>query len=291
MRTDSPIGSIGAEVRIINLGPIEPDTQWETALEGIDTVVHLAACSRKEAEASDDPVAAYRAVNVVGTEALAQASARNNIRRFIHLSTVKVYGEGRDTAFIEGDRPVPTDPYGISKYEAESKLREISAETGLEIVILRCPLVYGPGVKDNFLRLLKLVNTSCPLPFSLVENRRSMIFLDNLIDAVVTCISHSAAAGKTYLVSDKEDVSTPELIRRIAWALGSTARLFSFPPDLIRIAANLVGQSHRITPLLDSFLVDTLKIHSELDWIPPFSQKEGLNQTARWFLSKHCRKH
>jgi len=165
------------------------------------------------------------------------------------------------------------------------------AETGLDVVILRTPLVYGPGVKDNFLQLLKVVNRGIPLPFSRVENRRSLIFLDNLTDAIVTCITHPAAAGKTYLVSDEEDVSTPELIRRIAGALGRAERLFSFPPDLIRIAANLVGQSHRITPLLDSLLVDTLKIHNELDWSPPFSQKEGLNQTARWFLSKHCRKH
>jgi nucleoside-diphosphate-sugar epimerase len=279
-------GCIDDGVRVINLGPIEPNTAWDSALDGMDTVVHLATCLRAEAEASVDPLNAYRSVNVVGTESLARAAANKNIRRFIHLSTVKVYGEGRDTAFIEDDRPAPTDPYGVSKYEAESKLREIAAETELEVVILRCPLVYGPGVKDNFLRMLKSVQTGIPLPFSLVENRRSLIFLDNLIDAILACISHPAALDQTFFVSDEEDVSTPELIRRMADVLGTTPRMFPFPPNLMRMAAKITGQSHKITPLLDSLFVDTLKIRSELAWNPPFSQHEGLTQTARWFLDQ-----
>jgi nucleoside-diphosphate-sugar epimerase len=279
-------GGLDDHVRVINLGPIEPNTAWDTALDGTDTVIHLAACSRSEAEASVDPLSAYRKVNVVGTEGLARAAAARNIRRFIHLSTVKVNGEGRDTAYVETDQPKPTDPYAISKYEAESKLIEVAAETGLDVVILRCPLVYGPGVKDNFLRLLKLVQTGVPLPFSRVENRRSLIFLDNLIDAILVCISHPAAPGQIFFVSDGEDASTPELIRRIAGVLGKKPRLFSLPPNLIRMAANCIGQSHKITPLLDSLAVDTLKIRHKLAWNRPFSQREGLIQTAQWLLNE-----
>jgi nucleoside-diphosphate-sugar epimerase len=286
VRADPPMGSPGAEVRIINLGPIAPDTPWDSALDGIDIVVHLAACTQREAEASNDPVAHCRAVNVGGTEALARAAARKNIRRFIHLSTVKVYGQGKETAFIEADDATASDPYGLSKYEAEKKLQEIATETGLDVVIVRTPPVYGPEVRGNFLQLLKAVNRGIPLPFTRVQNRRSLIFLDNLADAIVTCISHPGAAGNTYQVSDEEDVSTPDLIRKIAGALGRPERLFYFPPDLMRIVANYVGFSNRITPLLESFIVDTLKIRNELDWRPPFSQKEGLQQTASWFLDK-----
>ncbi|MHC4214822.1 MAG: NAD-dependent epimerase/dehydratase family protein [Planctomycetota bacterium] len=283
-------GGLDNQVRVINLGPIKPNTAWDSALDGIDTVIHLAACLRAEAEASVDPLSAYRAVNVAGTESLARTAAAKNIRRFIHLSTVKVHGEGRDTGYNETNPPKPADPYAISKYEAECKLLEIADETGLDVVILRCPLVYGPGVKDNFMQLLKMVNRGIPLPFSRVKNRRSLIFLDNLIDAIVTCILHPTAAGQTYLVSDDEDVSTPELIRRMAGVLGQVVRLFSFPPVLMRLTANLVGQSHKLTPLLDSLFVDTLKIRSQLDWSPPYSQQEGLLQTGQWLLKEHCRK-
>ena len=280
-------GSLDRQVRVINLGSIMENTAWNSALDGIDIVVHLAACLRAEAQGSADPLGAYRAVNVVGTEALARAAAQKNVRRFIHLSTVKVHGSGSDTAYVEGDQPAPADPYSISKHEAERKLDMIAGETGLQVAILRCPLVYGPGVKGNFLKLLKLVKTGVPLPFSRVENRRSLIFLENLVDAIVTCISHPAAAGQTYLISDNEDISTPDLIRKIAGVLGVVPRLFSFPPHLIRMTANLFGQSSNIRPLLDSLYVETLKIHSELEWKPPFSQQEGLTHTARWLLNQN----
>jgi nucleoside-diphosphate-sugar epimerase len=290
VRATPPSGCFDPDVRVVNLGSIGPHTAWDSALDGIHSVVHLATCLRAEAEASDNPQSAYRSVNVGGTEGLARAAANANIRRFIYLSTVKVYGQGRDTAYIESDNPAPADPYGISKYEAETKLLKIAAETGLEVVILRAPLVYGPGVKDNFLRLLKLVKSGIPLPFSLIKNRRSLIFLDNLIDAILTCISHPAVPGQTYLVSDTEDVSTPQLIQRIAGAMGRSPRLFSLPPHLIRRAADLAGRAHRINPLLESLFVDTLKIRNELQWHPPYTQQEGLDLTAWWLFNEHGRK-
>jgi len=289
VRTTQPIDSPEAGPNFIDIGPIGPDTDWDSALNGADTVVHLAAQLRLDAYGAADPTTAACRVNVAGTESLARAAVNKNIRRFIYISTAKVNGEGRPAPYTEKDKSTPMDPYSISKYDGENILHEIAADTGLEVVILRPPLVYGPGVKANFFYLLKLVHKGLPLPFARVENRRSLIFLDNLISAIIACIQHPAAAGQTYLVGDSEIVSTPELIRRIAEALGKSARLFSLPPNMLQMIAKFAGKSDRVKPLLNSFTVDTSKIRSDLNWKPIYTQKEGLIQTARWFLEEQSR--
>ncbi len=283
VRTTHPAGSPQAGVNVIDVGPIGPDTDWHSALNGTDTVVHLAARLRLDADGAADPAKTCRHVNVAGTESLARAAVNKNIRRFIYLSTAKVNGEGRPAPYTEKDKPTPMDSYSISKYEAENILHEIADGTAMDVVILRPPLVYGPGVKANFFYLLQLVHKGIPLPFARTANRRNMIFLDNLIDAIVTCIIHPDAAGQTYLVSDSEIVSTPELIRKIAEAWGKSARLFSFPPTMLLTIANIAGKSDKVKPLLNSFTVDTSKIRSDLNWKPIYTQTEGLIQTARWF--------
>jgi nucleoside-diphosphate-sugar epimerase len=182
---------------------------------------------------------------------------------------------------------MPSDPYGISKWEAEQALRKIEAETGLEVVIVRPTLVYGPGVKANFLNMMKIITKGIPLPFASVTNKRSLIYVGNLVDALATCAIHPAAAGNTYLVSDGEDVSTPELIRRTAAALGVPARLFPVPISLMRLAGAVTGKNAAVKRLLGSLTIDISKIRRELDWQPPFTMDEGLRETAEWFKSKN----
>ena len=243
-------------------------------------------------------------MNVKGTERLAREAASANVRRFVYMSSVKVNGERtegksrgqrsevRDQGsvskqfFSEEDVPEPQDPYAVSKWEAEKVLNKISEETGMEIVILRSPLVYGPRVKANFLRLLKVVDRGMPLPLANINNRRSLIYLENLVDAIVACIKNPKAAGQTYLVSDGDDVSTPELIRRMGYALGRPVRLFPFPPILLKMAGIITGKSVAIDRLLRSLTIDCSKIRRELDWQAPFSMDQGLRETAMWYLKR-----
>jgi nucleoside-diphosphate-sugar epimerase len=182
---------------------------------------------------------------------------------------------------------MPSDPYGISKWEAEQTLRKIEAEAGLEVVILRPTLVYGPGVKANFLNLMKIISNGIPLPFASITNKRSLIYVGNLVDALATCTVHPAAAGNTYLVSDGEDVSTPDLIRRMAAALGVPTRLFPVPIPLMRLAGAVTGKSAAVKRLLGSLTVDSSEIKRRLDWQPPFTMEEGLRETTEWFKSKY----
>ena len=270
-------------VNLFNVGSIGPETVWDPAMNDTDTVVHLAARLRLDAYGAADPLRSYRRVNVVGTESLARAAVNNNIKRFIYVSTAKVIGECTLAPYTENEKPVPTDPYSISKYEAENILKAIAEGTGMEVVILRPPLVYGPGVKANFLYLLKLIHKGLPLPFANLKNCRSFIYLENLLSAIVACIQHPAAGGQTYLVSDTESVSTPELIRNIAEAFGKSARMFSFPPSMLRMFAGFAGQSDKVKPLLNSLTVDSSKIRNELNWKPVYSQQDGLILTTRWF--------
>jgi nucleoside-diphosphate-sugar epimerase len=233
---------------------------------------------------AQDPLTEFRRVNTLGTETLARAAAHCGVKRLVFLSSIKVNGESApsDAPFDPAFPAKPQDPYAISKWEAEQALTRASTETGLEIVVLRCPLVYGPGVKGNFLRLLQAVDHGIPLPLSLARNRRSLIYLDNLTDAITTCLTHPAAAGKTYLVSDGEDVSTAELIARIAQALGKPSRLWPCPLGLIELAGRMTGKSDEIARLLGSLCIDSSKIRSELDWTPPYTLEQGLAETARW---------
>ena len=297
---------VGHEVAI---GDIGPDTCWEDALIGVNRVVHLAARVHVMHDSVTDPLAEFRKVNVAGTERLAREAARAGVRRFIYVSSIKVNGEqasgpypsqiastqippmfppllkgGTLGAFSEGDEPNPQDPYAVSKWEAEQALHRVAQETGLEVVIVRPPLVYGPGVGANFLRLLGFVRKGVPLPFGLIKNQRSLVYVGNLVDAIIACLEHPAAAGQTYLVSDGDDVSTPELIRRIAISLGRPARLLPVPSALLRFAGQLTGKSAQVERLLDSLVIDSSKIRRELGWTPPFTMEQGLRETADWYL-------
>lgn len=270
-------------VKSVIIGDVSAATDWGADLQGIDTVVHLAARVHVMKDSSVEPLQAYREVNVQGTERLARQAADAGVNRFIFLSTVKVNGEENRKTYTESDRPSPMDSYGISKMEAELKLRKIAAETGMAVVILRPPLVYGPGVKANFLKLLQTVDRRMPLPFAGVKNQRSLIYVDNLVDAIVSCVLHPNAPGQTFLVSDGKDVSTPELIRMIAAALQKQPRLFRFPPLALYIAGRLTGKGPAVDRLIGSLTVDTGKIKNELGWTAPFTLEEGLQNTAFWY--------
>jgi nucleoside-diphosphate-sugar epimerase len=271
-------------VQSIPCGDIAPDTDWSGAFEGIETVVHLAARVHVMNDQDIDPLAAFRQVNVAGTERLAREAAKAGVQRFIFLSSIKVNGEGTNTPYSESQPTQPSDPYGISKFEAEKKLRGIEAETGMQVVIIRPPLVYGPGVKANFLKLIQTVDSAIPLPLASLTNKRSLIYIGNLVDAIVTCACEPNAAGQTYLVSDGEDVSTPELVRQIASALQRPVRLFPFPAGSLCFIGKLLGKSEPVDRLIGSLLIDSSKIRRELGWKPPFTIEQGLKWTAEWYL-------
>ncbi|MCP5367779.1 MAG: NAD-dependent epimerase/dehydratase family protein [Hyphomicrobiales bacterium] len=262
-------------------------TDWSGALRGVDAVVHLAARVHVMDDRAADPLAEFRRINAEGTRRLAEDAAAAGARRFVLLSTIKVNGEHTgDTPFADETPPMPEDPYARSKWEAERALAAVAAATGMEAVVLRPPLVYGPGVKGNFLSLLKLCRKAPPLPLASVRNARSLIFVGNLTAAIAACLEKPAAAGRTYLVRDGEDLSTPDLIRRLAAALDRPARLFPCPPAVLRAAAALAGRSAAAARLLDSLRVDDGKIRRELNWTPPHGVDQGLTETAAWFLSR-----
>lgn len=259
----------------------------KVALQGIHAVVHLAARVHVMTDRAVDPLGEFRKVNTDWTERLVRTAASQGVRRFVYLSSIKVNGEQTRDPFTEADLPDPQDPYGVSKWEAEQALAAVSSETGLAAVVVRSPLVYGPGVGGNFLQLLNILRRGIPLPLALVDNRRSLIYRGNLVDALMRCVQDVRAAGRTFLVSDGEDLSTPELIRRLAKALGVTAHLWLFPPPALRWLGWVVGKSATIDRLLGSLQVDSSKIRRELDWHPPYSVDQGFADTAVWYNS--CR--
>jgi nucleoside-diphosphate-sugar epimerase len=271
--------------RIVDVGSLGPDTDWSHALRNVECVIHLAARVHVMRDESPDTLAEYRNVNVASTEKLARDAAAQGVRRLVFLSSIKVNGENtRDRPFTEGDAPNPEDAYGISKLEAEQLLWKISAETGLEVVVLRAPLVYGPGVKGNFLRLMNLVARNRPLPLASVRNKRSLVFLGNLVDALIVAMRSPAAAGHVYLVSDGEDLSTPELIRGIAKALDVPPRLLPLPTSLLRACGVMLGKKGESARLTDSLQIDSSKIRRDLGWRPSYSVEQGLEQTGSWYL-------
>ena len=265
--------------------PLGPETNWRPALGGVEAVVHLAA--RVHVMHGSDAEAAHRQANAEGTLRLARQAAAAGVRRLVFLSTVKVNGERTGAApFRESDAPAPADAYARSKWEAESGLARIAERTGLEVVVVRPPLVYGPGVGANFLALLKICQARAPLPLAGAVNRRSLLFVGNLADAIVRCLDHPAAAGETYLLRDGEDISTVQLLRRAAQALGRPARLFPLPTGVLRLAGGLIGKGAVVARLLDSLAVDDGKIRRQLGWTPPFTLAQGLNETAAWFQAR-----
>ena len=269
------------EIEICMIDDIYSHTDCDGALDGVDTIIHLASRVHVMHETSLYPLDEYRKVNTYGTERLAYMAAKAGTRRIIYLSTIKVNGERG--CFREGDLPAPEDHYAISKWEAEQILYKIAAENGLEIVIIRIPLVYGPGVKANFLQLLDIVNKNVPLPLSLIDNKRSLIYIGNLVDAIIRCIEHPDAANQTFLVSDGQDISTPELIRMIAGAMGKKARLIPFPLPLLKVIGQLFGKSPEIERLTGSLCIDSNKIRKVLGWKPPFTMEEGICETVKWY--------
>lgn len=271
------------------VGDIDGATDWAEALRGIETVVHLAARTHVLRETASDPLAAYRRGNVEGTRRLATQAAAAGVRRMVFLSSVKVNGERTFARpYTEDDTPQPEDAYGTTKWEAEQALRAIERETGLQVVILRPPLVYGPGVKGNFLRLMKLVSRGWPLPLASVRNQRSLIYVGNLVDAIVACIRVPAAAGRTFLVSDGPATSTPELIRALAGALGVAPRLYPFPPSLLTLGTALLGKREEAARVLGSLQVDSSRISRELGWKPAHTFEEGVRATAQWHRNRVC---
>ena len=268
----------------IAVGAVDEETDWAEALIECNVVIHCAARVHMLQDAASDPLTEYRKVNVAGTINLARQAARAGVNRFVFLSSIKVNGEVTYSggAYTDHDIPAPKDAYGISKAEAEVSLRLLSLETGMEVVIIRPPLVYGPGVKGNFLSLLNWVTRGIPLPLGLVTaNRRSFVGLDNLVDLILTCVDHSAAANQTFLVSDGEDLSTAELLQRMAKAVDRPSRLVPVPVSLLLVFARLLGKTAFAQRLLGSLQVDISKTCELLDWKPPVSVDMGLRRAAQ----------
>jgi UDP-glucose 4-epimerase len=270
------------EQRIV--GDLAARPELAAALVGIDCVVHLAGRAHVMHESATDPEQAFRRANVEATAHLARAAAAAGVRRFVFLSSVKVNGERTgDRPFREMDPPAPEDAYGRSKWAAEQALRQIAADTGLEVVVIRPPLVYGPGVKANFLRLMQLVDRGVSLPFGSVVNRRSLVNLDNLCDLIHAAAQHPDAVGETFLVSDQQDVSTPELIRMLASALGRRARLWPVPAPLLAAAAGLLRREAAYARVAGSLQVDSGKASRLLGWRPATAPTDALRVTADWY--------
>ena len=271
----------GSDGGYFELGDIGPSTYWFGALEGVDSVVHLAARVHVMHDTEVDPLAAFLAVNVDGTLNLARQAAAAGVKRFVFISSFKVNGESTlpGRAFTEADAPNLQDAYGLSKHEAEQGLRQLSADTGMEVVIIRPPLVYGPGVKANFAALMRVVQRGWPLPLGWVRhNQRSLVALDNLVDFIVTCITHPQAANQTFLVSDGQDLSTTELVRGMAQAAGVPARLLPVPVWALQAGASLLGKGDAVQRLCGNFQADISKARSLLGWVPPVSVEEGLRR-------------
>ena len=267
------------------VGDLLPATDWRRALQGVDAVVHCAARVHVMRDDSTEPLQAYREVNVSGTLNLARHAADAGVRRFVFVSSIKVNGEATQPGhpFTADDVPAPLDPYGVSKLEAEQGLREIEAQTGMEVVIVRPPLVYGPGVKAIFASMMRCLARGIPLPLGAIQNARSMVALDNLVDLLVTCVKHPAAAGQIFLVSDGEDVSTTELLRRTALAMGKKPFLLPIPAFVLEWGTALLGKRDVAQRLCGSLQLDINKTRQLLDWTPPVSVDEGLHRATEGF--------
>lgn len=275
----SPVPLPGVEV--FPLGDIGPSTRWADCLEGVDVVVHLAGRAHVLGKDAAADMEVFRRVNVSGSESLARAALRAGVRRLVFVSTVGVLGRSTPPgeALNDASPPRPMGAYAATKWEAEESLRRLLTGTGVELTILRPPLVYGPRAPGNFGRLARLVASGLPLPLASIRNRRSFISLENLCDALALACVHPAAAGRTFLVADGEDVSTPELVRGMAAALGRSPRLFPVPPELFRWICRAVGRVELAERLADSLVLDSSLIRRTLDWRPPCSLAEGLRRS------------
>lgn len=288
----------------ILVGEVDARTDWSADLARVDCVIHCAARAHVMHETETDALAAYRVVNVAGTQRLAEQAAAFGVRRLVFLSSIKVSGDqtalgdpfcvdGSPRGFAARDEEMkasprdgeanPKDPYGISKWEAEQALWAVSAQTGLEVVVVRPPLVYGPGVKGNMLRLLRWVARGVPLPLGAVHNQRSLMGLSNLVDLLLRCADHPAAAGQIFLASDGQDLSTPQLIRLMAQGMNGPARLLPVPVALLQASGSLLGKRGEIDRLVGSLQVDSRHTQAQLGWTAPVSVADGVREMARWY--------
>jgi len=276
-------------VETVSIGEINGETDWTDTLLSIKVVIHLAARVHVMKDTAIDALAEFRRVNVEGTLNLARQAVEAGVQRFIFISSIKVNGEGTllGHPFTAEDQPAPVDPYGISKREAEDALRQLASDTGMEVVIIRPPLIYGPGVKANFQSMMRWLDKGIPLPLGAINNQRSLVALDNLIDLIVTCIHHPAAANQTFLAGDGEDLSTSELLQRMSAALGQKAWLVPMPGFLLAWGAALVGKQAMAQRLCGSLQVDISKARDLLDWKPPVHVDEALRKTAHYYMKFH----
>lgn len=267
---------------------LDPDQDWRPALEGVANVVHCAARVHVMNDDATDPLREFRRINVDGTLRLATQAAEAGVGRFVFISSIKVNGESTASGqpFTAQQAPAPIDPYGVSKWEAERQLLTLSAETGMEVVIIRPVLVYGPGVKANFLNMMKWLYKGVPLPLGAIHNKRSLVALDNLVDLIVTCIDHPQAANQTFLVSDGEDLSTTELLQRMSQALGKRPPLLPVPAWMLETAAKVLGKRSIAQRLCGSLQVDIEHTRKRLGWTPPVSVDAALLKTAQHFLEQ-----
>ena len=272
------------KIEYLSVGDISSKINWKGQLNGYDCIVHCAG--RAHVMNKNEDLDVYHLVNTEGTRRLAEQAAAVGVKKFVYLSSVKVNGEStgkidNNKMFTNNDIPEPQDAYSISKFKAEKVLWEISAKTGLEVVIVRLPLVYGKDVKGNLARLIKLVKLGIPLPLSMIQNQRSMIGVDNLVDLIIQCIDHPVAAGKTFLVSDGEDLSTTDLINHIGISMGRKARLFPVPIFLLKLLGSILGKQKEINRLLGSLKVDSSYTQEVLNWTPPVSVTEGIRRMVQ----------
>ncbi len=272
-------------INTVAVGEVDHTTVWHPAFEDIEVIVHLVGYTHR-ASTDPDQLDVFRKVNVVGTEHLAREAPAAGVRRLVYLSSVKVNGEETTVSpFTEAQASDPEDPYGVSKREAEEVLFRVSSETGLEVSVIRPPLVYGPGVKGNFRRLLEWIDRGLPVPVPVVGNRRSLVSVENLVALIIKCMEHPRAAGEVFLVADGEDVSTTDLVRKLAGALGRPARVLPLPSRLARSVARLAGKEETVRRLFGSLQVDCNKAQALLGWGPTESLDQGIARTAAWFRS------
>lgn len=288
----TPVAAVRSVTRLLGLCRVVPfdlaDTAALPALNDVQVVIHAAARVHVMNETSTDSLSEFRKVNVDGTVRLAQKAAESGVKRFIFISSIKVNGESTapQRSFKADDPPAPVDPYGVSKQEAEDALKQIGLSTGMEVVIIRPPLVYGPGVKANFLCMMSWLHRNIPLPLGAINNQRSLVALENLVDLIVTCIDHPAAANNIFLVSDGEDLSTTLLLRRMAHALGTKAWLLPIPDFVLSLSASLLGKKAVVQRLCSSLQVDISKTCDVLNWRPSVSVDKALRKTADHYLDK-----
>jgi len=276
---------VGNEIVVGDLGA---DTDWFAALHGCEAVVHLAGRVHIMSDHAKSPIEEFRKINTIGTLNLAQQAVESGVKRFIYLSSIKVNGEFTllGSPFTPDDIFIPTDPYALSKYEAEQGLLDLARKSQMEVVIIRPPLVYGPDVKANFLSMMKWLYKSIPLPFGSIHNKRSLVALDNLIDLIITCIKHPAAANEVFLVSDGEDLSTSELLKQVSFALGKRSRLLPVNQKVLEFCLGLIGKKDLSQRLCGSLQVDISKTKNLLNWTPPVDISNSLKETVEHFLKR-----